>query len=143
MLLKRKIFKLGNFCPTEDFQLTNRKFHFLPLDQITELSKRTMHQRLLGNKGHCTFPAGSQWILFNQWWDGKYSREFLCNVCYWGKSVIKKGWTLSAIWFKKTASTITHKRFPVSSLMTQCLYLSMKVKMSSMCWQQTSFPKNG
>ena len=45
MLLKRKIFKLRNFYPTEDFQLTNRKFHFLPLDQITELSKRTMHDK--------------------------------------------------------------------------------------------------
>ena len=36
MLLYRQMLKLRNFYPTEDFQLKNRKFHFLPLDQITD-----------------------------------------------------------------------------------------------------------
>ena len=43
MYALKEILKLGNFYPTKDFQLTNRKFHFLPLDQITEFSKKTVH----------------------------------------------------------------------------------------------------
>ena len=99
--LKEKDPQTWEFYLQEDFQVINRKFYFLHWIRSRNWVRKSCTKAYRGNKGHCTFPAGSRWILFNRCWDGKYSGEFLWKVWYWGKSVIRKGWILSVIQFQK------------------------------------------
>ena len=58
--LKRKILKLGNFYPTEDFQLTNQCSIFFHWIKSPKWARGPCTKGYRGNKGHCTSPAGSR-----------------------------------------------------------------------------------